>query len=36
MGGSERARLPDLYAGDWEWQQKGPMIMTPCLSALSS
>jgi peptidyl-prolyl isomerase D len=28
LGGSERARVPELYASDWDWSQKGEMLMT--------
>jgi len=27
LGGSERARVPELYESDWEWSSKGPMLM---------
>jgi peptidylprolyl isomerase len=27
LGGSERARLPELFANDWEWSQKGPILL---------
>ena len=27
LGGSERARLPDMFANDWEWSQKGSILL---------
>lgn len=27
LGGSERARIAELYANDWEWSQKGPILL---------
>ena len=27
LGGSERARLPDIFANDWEWSQKGDILL---------
>ena len=27
LGGSERARLPELFANDWEWSQKGDILL---------
>ena len=27
LGGSERARLPDIFANDWEWSQKGSILL---------
>ena len=29
IGGSERARLPELYASDYEWQSKGRLELSP-------
>jgi cyclophilin family peptidyl-prolyl cis-trans isomerase len=29
LGGAERARLPEVYAADWEWSQKGPAVFVP-------
>lgn len=29
LGGSERARLPELYASDYEWSQKGRIELLP-------
>ncbi len=29
LGGSERARLPELYASDFEWSQKGRIELSP-------
>ena len=28
LGGSERARLPEIYSGEYEWVQKGPIILS--------
>lgn len=27
LGGSERARLPELFQNDWEWSQKGEILL---------
>ena len=27
LGGSERARIPELFANDWEWSQKGEILL---------
>jgi peptidylprolyl isomerase len=27
LGGSERARLPEIFANDWEWSQKGDILL---------
>ena len=27
LGGGERARLPELFANDWEWGQKGSILL---------
>ena len=27
LGGSERARLPEMFANDWEWSQKGGILL---------
>lgn len=29
LGGSERARLPELYENDFEWSSKGPIQLAP-------
>jgi len=29
LGGSERSRLPELYANDYEWSGKGPIALEP-------
>ena len=29
LGGSERARVPELYASDYEWNDRGPIELSP-------
>lgn len=29
LGGSERARVPDLFAADYEWSKQGPIALAP-------